>query len=1070
MFHINQDHIATNKKQFVCRWQDCSREEKPFKAQYMLVVHMRRHTGEKPHKCTKPYVCKAPGCTKRYTDPSSLRKHVKTVHGPEFYANKKHKGGHPPGGSSDANGDDKDIKPDNDHRGSASRAAICVRSPAGSSGERSHAQDAMTSGSSGQSRPVPSGGSPGDPCVHSTGDLDDRHSNGGHLPATTVGTAATIRTANRLTPNRLKRLHTKNAINGPSLPTLPPIGITAKEVTGYCSSRRDSNTSTISSYMSSLRSDTSPHSFQHNRQSSESSNYSRLSIANSPYEYDITGNVSSVLGRKSESSSLGSIGNMTAQLERAKLGSTQSLDECSTGQTNLRSPRSPRSHDRLSSRALANRRDGSLDGLRSVVSMPSHTPQPHEIPNRNMRRASDPIRGMDDNLTGLKEFQRTHSLNAVRPPPTPPKGLQRKTDSNQNFMSSRSSIATDYSFQGSEFDTDHDPVHDGALDDSLLDPKLLEDAEDMIITDEMQMFLNEKLDQEDDVTEDKVDSTVPDFSPKTGSLASQAPAGTSRPAHSNVPPAPNSCINRTEAQNSNSAADVKCMQPVPAQPSNNGQWPTGSAAVCIKSDNAMTSCQQQQQQQQQQQHSQPNGCHPVGSMNYNNMAVGPMQMVQNPMFSPMMANYPGDNVNLQGNMMMQNSMCDMNAGAMGMVPRPYNNMPISQHGYNQWQGNMMMQPGMQNAQYGNGNMSHIMARQMYNQYPNQGMMPSGYHPHPGMHQRPMMFQPGQGKEERNSPQVQVPHISQSQIPHRTRMSRNHFRPVQPTSTQGQYGNQCLQGNAANEVAPPQQGLGVRQPVNNMQQPYGPMGQCMPNVYPQQQTPYQQGNYGNTMQLPPCQQMNSMHPQHMSNYGNVMMDGGQPGGSMPLSGPPQMPMHRSHQSKAVTQLSPKCDQEQSRLGGSQLSPSCKQAMPKRGVQLSGECSQGQQHLRLGVQHSPSCNQVSSTTDVKGCQTDLKENSVLDDIMTPALTSITADNLIDNLSSISIENFPNNLSSPTGFMNAQGPSQQSSRLTTPYMDTKMSIQSGTFLDTSNMVVNDMSSTMSQLAEENRYFCMR
>lgn len=40
----------------------------------------------------KPYVCKAPGCTKRYTDPSSLRKHVKTVHGAEFYATKKHKG------------------------------------------------------------------------------------------------------------------------------------------------------------------------------------------------------------------------------------------------------------------------------------------------------------------------------------------------------------------------------------------------------------------------------------------------------------------------------------------------------------------------------------------------------------------------------------------------------------------------------------------------------------------------------------------------------------------------------------------------------------------------------------------------------------------------------------------------------------------------------------------------------------------------------------------------------------------------------------------------------------------
>lgn len=50
--HINNDHIHANKKMFVCRWEDCSREEKPFKAQYMLVVHMRRHTGEKPHKCT----------------------------------------------------------------------------------------------------------------------------------------------------------------------------------------------------------------------------------------------------------------------------------------------------------------------------------------------------------------------------------------------------------------------------------------------------------------------------------------------------------------------------------------------------------------------------------------------------------------------------------------------------------------------------------------------------------------------------------------------------------------------------------------------------------------------------------------------------------------------------------------------------------------------------------------------------------------------------------------------------------------------------------------------------------
>lgn len=73
-------------------------------------VHRRRvsHSSSSSFHFQKPYVCKIPGCTKRYTDPSSLRKHVKTVHGPEAHVTKKQRGDYPrpppqsrePGGNS----------------------------------------------------------------------------------------------------------------------------------------------------------------------------------------------------------------------------------------------------------------------------------------------------------------------------------------------------------------------------------------------------------------------------------------------------------------------------------------------------------------------------------------------------------------------------------------------------------------------------------------------------------------------------------------------------------------------------------------------------------------------------------------------------------------------------------------------------------------------------------------------------------------------------------------------------------------------------------------------------------
>ena len=90
------------------------------------------------------------------------------------------------------------------------------------------------------------------------------------------------------------------------------------------SSRRDSNTSTLSSYMSSLRSDSSPQPFSSTRSSRQSSQVSsdgssRFSIINSPYEYDISGNLPSLERRDSISSNISSMCSVLTQLKFAVL-------------------------------------------------------------------------------------------------------------------------------------------------------------------------------------------------------------------------------------------------------------------------------------------------------------------------------------------------------------------------------------------------------------------------------------------------------------------------------------------------------------------------------------------------------------------------------------------------------------------------------------------------------------------------------------------------------------------------------------------------------------------------------
>ena len=71
--HITVEHVGgPEQTNHTCFWQNCAREQKPFKAKYKLVNHIRVHTGE------KPFPCPFPGCGKVFARSENLKIHKRT--------------------------------------------------------------------------------------------------------------------------------------------------------------------------------------------------------------------------------------------------------------------------------------------------------------------------------------------------------------------------------------------------------------------------------------------------------------------------------------------------------------------------------------------------------------------------------------------------------------------------------------------------------------------------------------------------------------------------------------------------------------------------------------------------------------------------------------------------------------------------------------------------------------------------------------------------------------------------------------------------------------------------------